>query len=54
MTKLPEAVSLGRRGGQKTFKRYGKEKMKEWGLRGGRPKKKPVDNLPLAKKRKPL
>lgn len=34
------AKKLGRRGGETTLKRYGKEKMTEWGKRGGRPKTK--------------
>jgi len=30
----------GKKGGRSTLKKYGKEKMKEWGEKGGRPKKK--------------
>lgn len=33
------AIALGKLGGLATLKKYGKEKMKEWGKQGGRPKK---------------
>ena len=33
------AKALGKLGGQATLKKYGKAKLKEWGLKGGRPKK---------------
>lgn len=32
------AKELGKLGGQATLKKYGKETMKEWGKKGGRPK----------------
>lgn len=36
---LTEAArELGRKGGNKTLKKYGKRQMKEWGKKGGRPK----------------
>ena len=31
------ARKLGKRGGQATLKKYGKEKLTEWGKKGGRP-----------------
>ena len=31
------AKTLGKKGGQKTLKKYGKEEMTEWGKKGGRP-----------------
>lgn len=34
------ASILGSMGGNSTLKRYGKEKMTEWGKKGGRPKSK--------------
>jgi hypothetical protein len=33
------AVSLGRKGRAATLKKYGLEAFKEWGKKGGRPKK---------------
>lgn len=33
------AATLGRQGGNATLKKYGKRKMREWGKKGGRPKK---------------
>ena len=32
------AKKLGKKGGEATLKEHGKEKMKEWGRKGGRPK----------------
>jgi general stress protein YciG len=31
---------VARRGGLSTLKKYGRKKMREWGKRGGRPRKK--------------
>lgn len=36
------AQELGKLGGASTLKKYGKDKMKEWGKRGGRPKSKAI------------
>jgi hypothetical protein len=35
--------TIGRKGGLKTKKKYGKKQMREWGMKGGRPKKKSGD-----------
>ena len=42
--KNPAAQELGRLGGKKTLEKYGKEQMKEWGKKGGRPKKTTIPN----------
>jgi len=36
--KNPNAQALGKLGGVATLNKYGKDKMKEWGKTGGRPK----------------
>ena len=37
------AQALGKLGGKATVEKYGKDKMKEWGRKGGRPKTKNID-----------
>ncbi len=40
MPKKPiTVVEAGRRGARTTLKRYGREQLREWGKRGGRPRK---------------
>ena len=40
-------TSFASLGGQATFKKYGKDKMREWGKKGGRPKKRKRKNYLL-------
>lgn len=44
---LSPAVLLGRKGGKATLKKYGKKQLREWGKRGGRPRKVQADGRVL-------
>lgn len=36
---IAQSSEIARKGGEATLKKYGEKKMREWGKRGGRPKK---------------
>ena len=46
-TKSAIAVELGRRGGSKTLKKYGKKQLLIWAKRGAEARRKAVDKSPL-------